>query len=106
MIHELECDYAGTVTIGSPCRLCAALRYAYGRGREDAAKAVGELLCWTCWSPHHTDDCTVSKFKAIAAARGDGTEDHRSECWECESCNDPDCGCLGCGIARGDGEQA
>ena len=44
--------------------------------REKAAQRIDELLCWTCYSPHHAADCTVSKFKAVAAARGDGISDN------------------------------
>lgn len=73
MTHEPECDYAGVMTIGMPCRQCAAIRIAYQRGREDAAKAILSVA-------KHWSDGGELVFKQweidflYTAARGDGAE--------------------------------
>lgn len=84
--HEPECDYAGVMTIGMPCRQCAAIRAAYQRGREDAAKAVNALSaswkvdengwqtlgdCMECGGTYEAYNSAIDD--AYAAVRGDQT---------------------------------
>ena len=43
MTHEPECPLAIPIVATSHCQFCIAIRAAYQRGREDAAKAVEAL---------------------------------------------------------------
>ena len=83
MTHEPECiSYDG----GHVC-VCDIIRAAYQRGREDAAKAVGELCssnkkdengwylfdhCYECMGVAAGYDLAVAD--AVAAARWDGKQ--------------------------------
>ena len=104
------CEICGYKILGnrkSFGELCGFCHEAYLRGREDAAKAVeavAEPFFLTRFNPIDEDDWAVF-VNMLAAAREDGTDEDKLECWQCGSCADPDCGCIGCGIARGDGAE-
>lgn len=104
MTHEPECQKADLGCGQYPCVevcICEYLRAAYQRGREDAVKALIDLPS-AAWG----ENLSPLNFEAIfGAARGESADEDKPECWDCESCSDPDCGCIGCGVARVDGAE-
>lgn len=93
MTHEPECvaitkDDDLPEISPNDCLLCITSSTAYKRGREDAAKAVGELCssnkldedgwllfehCFECAGTSGAYDMAIDD--AIAAARGDGEKE-------------------------------
>ena len=71
MNHEPECG--ACLHCGEPC-MCAELRAAYRRGREDAAKAVLNKLLPEPTPNEWDAGFNVAIYEAIAAARGDGEQ--------------------------------
>lgn len=67
MTHEPECPYDSNVQWSAPC-ICADLRAAYRRAREDAEEA----LLWYLMDVKAFNSAAIDE--ATAAARGDGEQ--------------------------------
>lgn len=84
MNHEPECDDYQNDNVDGLC-ICDCLRAAYQRGREDAARAVEEVIyeslgaASVAWSElpsgvFDSNACLVEGEKCVAAARGGDQE--------------------------------
>ena len=82
MIHEPECQcspkftlYVGGTFGNEKVCICAELRYAYQRGREDAAQEILTEPTVVMFDEEHPNgDCWLRRNDAYVAARGDGEQ--------------------------------